>query len=293
MYLLPGGRTENLMKQRMITVFYGIALLLLVLFFYKSMVLNAGIAAVAALGTYEIFKATGCTKDKLLPIFSIIGAAIMPFFSYHHFSGKVCMMLFAYLFIAFSILIFRHKEINLDKAGISILITIVFTSSMSCIIVIRDQFLATELPHVALFFIALVFVGAWVADAGGYIFGRLFGKHKLSPEISPKKTIEGAVGGILINILCCLLLLLIYNIYLNSKGITADYNYLSVGILGLICGGISIVGDLSMSLVKRDCGIKDYGKILPGHGGILDRFDSVIFVAPLILGWVYFLPIVS
>jgi phosphatidate cytidylyltransferase len=83
-----------------------------------------------------------------------------------------------------------------------------------------------------------------------------------------------------------------YSEYLHAFDIHASFNYVSVILLALCCAVVSIIGDLSMSLIKRENGIKDYGKILPGHGGVLDRFDSLIFVTPLILGWVYFFPIV-
>lgn len=282
------------MKQRMITVVYGIALLIIVLLFYNTMVLNAGIAVVTALGAYEIFAATKSTDQKELLIISIAFAAIIPFMSFHHFKGIAVMFFFGYMFVVFCILLWKHRTVKLEKIALCILMTVLFTSSMSCIIVIRDQFKdKTQLDNVALFFIALVFVAAWITDGGGYIFGRLFGKHKMSPEISPKKTVEGAVGGIVSTVIFCVLLLFIYNRYLLANGVHATYNYLSVTLLGLVCSVVSIIGDLSASLIKRENGIKDFGKVLPGHGGVLDRFDSLIFVAPLILGWVYFFPIVA
>ena len=124
-----------------------------------------------------------------------------------------------------------------------------------------------------------VFLSSWVADTCAYFAGRFFGKHKMSPVLSPKKTIEGAVGGIAGSAAAGLLFALFV-----MKG---EFLWQSA----LICGigaVISIFGDLAASAVKRDNGIKDYGNLIPGHGGILDRFDSVIFTAPVI----YFLTLV-
>lgn len=282
------------MKQRMITVFYGIALLLVVLFFYNSVVLNAAIAIVCGIAVYEIFAATKCNKNILLMVVSIAFAMLVPFISFYRFKGYSVMVFFAFMFVVFCILLLKHQTINLDKAALCLIVTILFTASMSCMIVIRDQFMYTSKPsHVALFFIVLVFIAAWITDGGGYIFGRLFGKHKMSPTISPKKTVEGAVGGVVSNVIISTLLLFGYSIFLKNNGITAQCNYLSIVLLSIACALVSIIGDLSASLIKRENGIKDFGNILPGHGGMLDRFDSIIFVAPLILAWVRFFPIVS
>lgn len=282
------------MKQRMITVFYGIALLLVVLFFYNSVVLNAAIALVCGIAVYEIFSATKCNKNILLMVVCIAFALLVPFISFYFFKGYAVMVFFAFMFACFCILLLKHQTINLDKAALCLMVTVLFTSSMSCMVVIRDQFMDKARPsNVALFFIVLVFIAAWITDGGGYIFGRLFGKHKMSPTISPKKTVEGAIGGIVSNVIICTLLLFGYSVFLANNGITSSCNYLSIILLSIVCALVSIIGDLSMSLVKRENGIKDFGNILPGHGGMLDRFDSIIFVAPLILAWVRFFPIVS
>lgn len=131
----------------------------------------------------------------------------------------------------------------------------------------------------------LTFIGAWVPDTFAYFTGVLFGKHKLIPDISPKKTVEGAIGGLVFCVLAFVGFALIYNNFLIPEDliwIPEDSPFLPVGlmaVIGLFAGIVSMVGDLTMSLIKRHYGIKDYGKILPGHGGFLDRFDSVIAVA--------------
>ena len=126
------------------------------------------------------------------------------------------------------------------------------------------------------FHVWLIFLCSWGCDTCAYCVGVLFGKHKMAPVLSPKKSVEGAVGGVV----GAILLGIIYAA--ATKGGMVEY--------AIICGVgalISMVGDLAASAIKRNQGIKDYGKLIPGHGGILDRFDSVIFTAPII----YFLSV--
>ena len=126
----------------------------------------------------------------------------------------------------------------------------------------------------AMVFVALI--AAFLTDTGAYFTGYFFGKHKLIPEISPKKTVEGAIGGVAI----CVISMLVYAWILTFFGIKA--NLLNIVIIGVIASVISQFGDLSASMIKRGLGIKDYGDIMPGHGGVLDRIDSLLFTAPAI-----------
>jgi phosphatidate cytidylyltransferase len=130
--------------------------------------------------------------------------------------------------------------------------------------------LTRNLPN-GKFLVWLIFLCSWGCDTCAYAVGMLIGKHKMAPVLSPKKSVEGAVGGVA----GAVLLGIIYGA--ATKGPSAEY--------AVICGAgalISMVGDLAASAIKRNQGIKDYGKLIPGHGGILDRFDSVIFTAPVI-----------
>ena len=142
---------------------------------------------------------------------------------------------------------------------------------MSCIYLTRQQ-------PMGIYYIWLIFLCSWGCDTCAYCVGVLIGKHKMAPVLSPKKSVEGAIGGIL----GAMLLTVIYGlIFQNSMGISMK----NIFILVLICGigaGISMIGDLAASAIKRNYNCKDYGKLIPGHGGILDRFDSVIFTAPAI-----------
>ena len=137
-------------------------------------------------------------------------------------------------------------------------------------------FRARLLPY-GLFMYAMIFVCSSICDTCALAAGMAFGKHKMAPVLSPKKTLEGAVGGVIGSAVCSVILSLI----LKAVNPGADFKiqFLIIGVLGAL---ISMVGDLAASAIKRNHGIKDYGNLIPGHGGIMDRFDSIIFTAPLI-----------
>ena len=137
-------------------------------------------------------------------------------------------------------------------------------------------------------YILIPFVLAFLADIGGYFAGSFLGKHKLCPNISPKKTVEGLVGGLLASVLGMLIYCLILQLGFGFK-----VNYLLVLVYGLVGALAGVFGDLTFSVVKRQTDIKDYGNVFPGHGGILDRFDSVIVVAPLVEALLLLIPVVT
>ena len=126
--------------------------------------------------------------------------------------------------------------------------------------------------------VGLIFLSSWGCDTCAYCVGMLIGKHKMSPKLSPKKSVEGAIGGVV----GAALLTVIYGmIFKNAMGVTTQHVWIMAAI-SAVGALISMVGDLTASAIKRNYEIKDYGKLIPGHGGILDRFDSVIFTAPMI-----------
>lgn len=123
----------------------------------------------------------------------------------------------------------------------------------------------------------IVFIGSWGSDTCAYCVGMLFGKHKAFPKLSPKKSVEGCIGGAVGAALICT----IYAICLN-RFTDKNVSVLLFSMIGLCASVVSQIGDLAASAMKRNFGIKDYGKLIPGHGGILDRFDSIIFTAPIV-----------
>ena len=138
----------------------------------------------------------------------------------------------------------------------------------------------------AIYFILLILCSAWGGDTAAYFAGRAFGKHKLAPIVSPHKTVEGAIGGIFGSVLAGVVLTLVYSFLSASHNVITiqvqPRHYAILVVMGAIASVLGILGDLFASSVKRQVGIKDYGTIFPGHGGILDRFDSVMFIAPFV-----------
>lgn len=169
---------------------------------------------------------------------------------------------FLFLYISINFLIFVFNK----KTDVKKLAEIIFTGT----------YVVFFMYHMMLMngskYVWLVYIIAFGSDTCAYFSGKMFGRNKLYPEVSPNKTVEGAMGGII----GCVILSLIYFNYLRIN------KYIYIIIFSVSASVFSMVGDLAASKIKRENGIKDFGKILPGHGGILDRFDSVLFVAPTV-----------
>lgn len=127
-------------------------------------------------------------------------------------------------------------------------------------------------------FMWLIFISSWGSDTCAYVVGKLFGKHKVPSTLSPKKTIEGCIGGVLGSVLIAVL----YGLYVYNAIDSSITYYIVFPVICMFGAVFSQIGDLAASAVKRNMDIKDYGRLIPGHGGIMDRFDSVIFIAPII-----------
>ncbi len=154
-------------------------------------------------------------------------------------------------------------------------------------IMLSFVYLTRNLEH-GLYFVWLIFIGSWICDTCAYAVGSSIGKHKLAPVLSPKKSIEGSIGGILGSMVVGFL----YGHFLIQQLIDIPYTGVLFAIISGVAAIISQIGDLAASGIKRNQNIKDYGKLIPGHGGVMDRFDSVIFTAPLVysllLVWMLF-----
>ena len=165
----------------------------------------------------------------------------------------------------------NFQKTKFSEATVAMFVTFVITCFLSNIILIR------RIPEHGFFYMVLCIVcSAWCTDIFAYLTGILIGKHRPFPNISPKKSIEGCIGGALFSIIFYFLFCVVY-----QKITGAVINWPLVLLYSTSCTLISQIGDLSFSYIKRSYGIKDFGKILPGHGGILDRMDSLIFIAPM------------
>ena len=180
------------------------------------------------------------------------------------------MVFIAALVVVMAVYVFSFPKFKSDQ------VTMVYFGILYVAVMLSFIYQTRNLED-GLFLVGLVFLCSWGCDTCAYCVGVLIGKHKMAPKLSPKKSIEGAVGGLA----GAALLGALYALAINRWGGTT----VSPAEFALICfvgGMISMIGDLAASAIKRDHDIKDYGKLIPGHGGILDRFDSVIFTAPVI-----------
>lgn len=270
------------MKTRLITAGVGIALCLVLLFLgtYFPFVLCIAISIVSAMLCGELLTAKGLHKRYLVSIPCIAVAALMPLFCIYTVS---MVPLYLYVIVYFILMLFNHDKFTVDEIFFAFGSTILITLSMTALSAVAYN----EFGNNA-FWVVLTLGVPWLADSGAYFSGMLFGKHKLCPSISPKKTVEGAIGGLICGALGSILIGYVFSLIyasdmsVGNSGVRCSFEILPLVIIGLINPVLSIFGDLTFSVVKRTCGIKDYGSIMPGHGGLLDRFDSVIFCTPLV-----------
>lgn len=263
------------MKQRVITGLVGLVLLAACMLLFNTIFFNVIIALLAAIATFEVLSAANLTKFRLLWFVCTVLTASIPFLtknSLGHYTRLVYMVL---VFLVFLMLIAYHKVLSFKDAFMSIFISFAIGFAFSTFIMVRDM--SAQRVSLGIFYILLMLGGAWLSDTGAYFTGSICGKRKLAPEISPKKTIEGAIGGLVTCVVCFLIIGGIFQLIWKD---TLKVNFIILAISGVLLSVLSILGDLSASVIKRQCGIKDFGKIFPGHGGVLDRFDSVLFTAP-------------
>jgi len=262
----------------MITAVVGIAVAIGVLFLAATPVYNLTVSLLIVIMLYELLSACDCIKYKFHSIVCMIFAAVMPFLL--EFEGMEVKYLLATscIFLIFVGYIVNHKNITFEKICCMLAVTLLTTLSMSCLVSLKNL----DKVH-GVCYVILCLAGAWLGDSGAYFVGTFFGKHKLCPEISPKKTVEGAVGGVITVGIVFAVYAFFYRLVQGYFGQSFEVNYFLIVIIGFVCGVLGIIGDLSASLIKRQVGIKDFGNIMPGHGGIMDRFDSVLFVAPFMM----------
>lgn len=263
------------MKQRIISGAACVAVLVAVLCLYKTIVWEAAISVLSAIAVYELLSAVGFKKNIFFLSLAVSVAAIIPFASLLGIEMWIAI-LFAILTVILTLKF--HSQISFEKISFYILATLYVSFSFLCLVYLRNEKYGD-----GLFYVLLCFGGAWFADTGAYFTGRFLGKHKLSPNISPKKTVEGLIGGIVSNVLLLNLMAYVYCEIMAIYGMGVIYvNYLLLSVLAVVVALAGTAGDLIASVIKRQIGIKDYGNLIPGHGGIMDRFDSILFIAPTV-----------
>ena len=269
------------MLTRIIAAVLLLPLLLAVVLFLPKIVTAMLFGIMSAIAVYELLHNTGLVKNNRFVVYGIVMAVFVALWSNLWTVYPLYLLgMLAFFCVLFGELLLSHSEVNIHDLAVSFLAGGIIPY-MFCSIV-RIHGLAT-----GRFLILLPFVIAFLSDTGAYFAGKFFGKHKLAPVVSPKKTVEGVIGGVLgavAGVVCyCYVLQEYYGFLVNWSCVPL---YSVLGSLG------AVFGDLCFSVIKRQTGIKDYGNLIPGHGGILDRFDSMIVVGPLMELLLLLLPMV-
>ena len=264
------------MLKRTITSVVGLALVIPILYFSHTYIFVAFVSVLSLFASYEILGCIGQKNNYFVSVPMYLISVIIPtgarlFSDVYQFCAVAFGILFIYMFYLFSLSVLTRGKYLISDAALATALCTYIVFAFVSLILLRDMYLIGEYVYL------LPFVGAWVSDVFAYICGRLFGRHKLIPEVSPKKTVEGMVGGVIFTMLGFALYgFVIFKMY------NIVPNYAVMVIVGGIVSLVSQLGDLIASIIKRQYGIKDYGKLLPGHGGIMDRFDSMLAVSPFL-----------
>lgn len=278
-----------MLRTRVISSIIGLSVLIGVVLLGRE-AFALGVFVIALIGMYEYFNAVSSAGYKPIRVLGYISCLPIAFIgvygkfdtlqgyanlfkSINYFSFAVYLIVIA----LFSVEVFRHNRYNIVDIALTVLGMIYISFLFSFIVLTRN------LINGGLY-IWFIFIGAWATDTAAYFAGRFFGKIKVLPEVSPKKTLEGSIGGIIGSPLAITL----YGFILNKTGYIGEISIYHFAIMGILSGVISQLGDWAASAIKRDMDIKDYGNIFPGHGGVLDRFDSIMFIAPLIYFYLVF-----
>ena len=245
-------------------------------------VLLTGLLAMSLIGLYEFYHALENGGHHPFRILGAVAAfvyyaviLIQPEFVQE---GNFFLLYTAVFFMVIMVIsVFQYPHKRIEDGALTVTGFIYVPVLFSFLYFLRQQ---TD----GVFYVWFVFLASWGSDTCAYLAGRAFGKHKLVAQLSPKKTVEGAIGGVAGSVL----LSVVYAVCIHSYvGLNAGSLYLMSVLVGLFGSVLGQVGDLFASSVKRVMEIKDYGKLIPGHGGILDRFDSTLLVGPAVMIVIY------
>ncbi|ADU22614.1 phosphatidate cytidylyltransferase [Ruminococcus albus] len=283
------------MSTRIISAAVALVAAIILVALHSTFLINLAVGALSVLAVYEVFKAVGYDKYKYQNIACMAFAAIdaiVPYFIFrmhtlYFFSYRCYLGIFV---LTMCILYLKdHKTLGFTDffgmLGTTVLISYAFGTLIK---LAQDDDIPFNVADGAkgraqVYLMVISLAAAWLADSGAYFVGTFFNKtgrevHHPWPEISPNKTLEGLVGGVITNGLILVITSLVFD--LVNPGFKV--NYIVVFAAGMVSAIIGLVGDLTASMIKRQTGIKDYGNIMPGHGGVMDRFDSALLVVPFI-----------
>ena len=283
------------MKQRVITSLGIGAVVIPIMIFSKYIVYPIFLGIISAIAVWELLRVFGFEKRCEISFPSYLIASLLPLFAHDYFTRGdqkshlllVATVLFVFLLYLAAVCVIG-KEILMkhngdgEKSGKQKIlgfgdVSAVFMSVTYVTVAFTSMALTRYMDN-GVYIFGLVFIAAWMCDVFAYFTGRIFGKHKLAPHLSPKKTVEGSIGGILFAVIGCTA----YGFIIEKvSGLNASY--LTLALIGFVLSIISQIGDLWASLIKREHGIKDYSQMMPGHGGIMDRFDSILAISTVLM----------
>lgn len=271
------------MKVRLISAFVALVIGVLVLFFLPTPVFYIAISLLSGLGGYELVRLAknDCHRSQLIA--AVVTAAAAPLCGL--FDRLIAASLLLLLFGLFLVLtqVLRHTQLVTVTAYV-FFVTLYAAFTFFCVGVLRGR-------ENGLYYVVFTLVIPWLSDTFAYFTGTFFGKHKMCPAISPKKTWEGFAGGWFFGVLASIGATYLY--WWIAAGDVSGVILWQVALTALIISPISVMGDLFASVIKRQYNAKDLGNIMPGHGGVMDRFDSVCLAAPVMLILVQLLPLVA
>jgi len=270
------------MAVRTISAFVALPLFFAVVYFLPPVYLSIAIALIAIISVYELLWRSRIVTNKALVCVGYVASLAVVLWAHSGYNSDYALSgVFVFTISSFVIWMCSQKNTEFKQVTATIFGSLIIPFFLSAILGIMNS-------DMGIYLIIVPFMAAWLTDTGAYFSGYFFGKHKLAPTISPKKTVEGAIGGVVV---CVLSFIAFGAIMENIFSLNADYFMLAI--TGLVLSPVAQIGDLSLSIIKREYNIKDYGVIFPGHGGILDRFDSVLFTAPATLIIINFLTLIS
>lgn len=248
----------------------GVPLIFWLILWAPEWVLALALALLSGVGAYELMNCVGamraCKPLCWLTVACAMLAAAAPWAA----PGWLLPLLIVYCLSAFAVAVWGAGRVKFAHLMAGLFAALVISYAFASFLRLR----ALEM-HRAFLLLPLLF--SFASDSGAFFAGRALGKRKLAPRVSPHKTVEGALGGLLTNAAAGVLFALVMN-----RAAGCRISYAGIALAGLVCSVVAQLGDLSFSLIKREFGVKDYGRIFLEHGGVLDRFDSVIFVAPVL-----------
>lgn len=260
-----------MLRTRVISAIIGIILLIFLLLSPKYL-FSIALFFVTIIGLNELFNAMKVSSSS----FKLIGfLTAIPFMFFYNDANIFKFSLYLLIIGAFTLVVLEYSKRSVQDIYITVVGSLFVVFLISHILKVYDLYYGNLL-------IWLIFLSAWSTDTFAFFFGKKFGKHKIT-SISPNKTVEGSIAGLIASIIIITIYGYILQTYYNIS--FPIYHYIAMGTL---CGILAQFGDLSASLLKRSANVKDFGNFMPGHGGFIDRFDSILFIAPTIYYYLYF-----